>query len=119
MKRFLTIGSVASNNKSRKNEILKEAIDERHYTSSVDQPVKSTSDQILNFFNLDSPSSSIENSVNNHYLFSGIYYKIIRIIENKLTAKCQLCLEEIQGQIGSIGNFLSHIKVCTYHLIYH
>lgn len=52
-----------------------------------------------------------KNALNKHYLFNGKYYEIMSIIENKLIAKCQLCLKIIQGQIGSTGNLFSPIKV--------
>lgn len=47
------------------------------------------------------------------YLFNGKLFTIVNEKEKKITAQCQNCSKIINGQRGSTGNFLSHIKVGT------
>lgn len=99
MESFITFGSVGSGTSNkRKNELTEEF---------VYNPTSTSINQ-----NLNMPDKAA-NELKKHYLFNGKYFKIESIVENKLTAKCQLCLKVVQGQISSTGNFLSHIKVST------
>lgn len=71
-----------------------------------------------NIINTEEP---IENN-NTCYLFDGKHFKIIKSnndTDKKMSAQCQLCQKIIQGQKGSTGNFLSHIKVSTYESFYY
>lgn len=62
--------------------------------------------------NTEEPTEN--NNTSYCYLFDGKHFKIIKTNNNtdkKISAQCQLCQKIIQGQKGSTGNFLSHIKV--------
>jgi len=60
------------------------------------------------------PEIANENSIstNNCYIFDGQFFSIIKEENKNILAQCQKCTKVIQGQKGSTGNFLSHIKVC-------
>ncbi|KAL5238145.1 hypothetical protein ACI65C_005555 [Semiaphis heraclei] len=98
MKRFLVTSS--ENNK----KCIKEAID-----------IPSPASPGLNESMVHNPSTSSNSAqeidkITNNYLFDGTFYKVISIIDNKLTADCQSCNKTIHGQINSTGNFLKHFK---------
>ena len=99
MKRFLVTSF--ENNKT----CIKETID-NHSTASP-----GINESMVHNPSTSSNSAQEIDKITNNYLFEGTFYKIISVIDNKLT-DCQSCNKTIHGQINSTGNFLNHINLC-------
>lgn len=44
-------------------------------------------------------------------LLDGEYFTVIRVEDTNVTVRCQQCKKQLNGNLKSTGNFLSHIKV--------
>lgn len=87
--------------------------------------------QSLEFGYVDDPSTTIQHanettnteSVDEElskvpYLFDGELYNIVSLDGIKVFAKCTTCFKAINGHTTSTGNFLSHIKVPIFLLLF-
>jgi len=83
-------------------------ISESNCTSNKKQKLQTQSND------LDDLKPSNENSIKstNCYILDGQLFSVIKDDDKNISAQCQMCTKVIQGQKGSTGNFLSHIKVC-------
>lgn len=82
-------------------------------TSNKKQKLQPQSDHLVE------PEIENENSMkstNSCYILDGQFFSIIKEENKNISAQCQMCSKVIQGQAGSTGNFLSHIRVCIIHL---
>lgn len=98
MDRFLLKSTASLSNKRRLSK-----------SDSEDEP-DDTNASILN-------EEESNDGLSSCYLFNGKYFRVIKTnndSDKKMSAQCQLCQKVIQGQKGSTGNFLSHIKVCMH-----
>jgi len=89
-------------------------------SSSKRKLIQSQSDCEPDDQNINKEEEPIEKN-NTCYLFDGKHFKIVKTnndTDRKMSAQCQLCQKIIQGQKGSTGNFLSHIKVCIFLLLF-
>lgn len=44
-------------------------------------------------------------------LLDGEYFTVTRVEDTNVTVRCQQCKKQLNGNLKSTGNFLSHIKV--------
>jgi len=44
-------------------------------------------------------------------LLDGEYFTVTRVEDTNVTARCQQCKKQLNGNLKSTGNFLSHVKV--------
>ncbi|KAL0111380.1 hypothetical protein PUN28_012935 [Cardiocondyla obscurior] len=83
---------------------------ENHNTLTLQQQEQQQQTQIHQMTKIESNSEQKITSVRLPALLDGEYFTVTKVEDTNVTVRCQQCKKQLNGNLKSTGNFLSHVK---------
>lgn len=84
---------------------------ENHNTLTLQQQQQQQVEQTHQVTQIESNVEQKTTSVRLPALLDGEYFTVTRVEDTNVTVRCQQCKKQLNGNLKSTGNFLSHVKV--------